>query len=205
MKHYVYHICREGREDELDHGYIGVTVDPQRRWDQHQRCAYNQNLQQKVYHFMRKFKDTISFRIIFEGSFEEAYEFEAAQRPEQGMGWNMARGGDNTHNMFGIKCIIDGVEYESINHARRETGLDYQTIKKIQNGEEVFITRLRDRAIPPSNLKPVTLECAKTGEEHSFRCLSEAWEWMGKQGSVSGNIKKQSAKGRPAYGYYWKY
>lgn len=154
---------------------------------------------------MRKFKDEISFRIIFEGTFEEAYEYEAQMRPEQGMGWNMARGGDNTHNMFGHKVTIDGVEYESIAHAHRATGLDYATLKKIREGKEVFVTRVRDREKPSSSLKPVILVDQKTGEERSFNCIAAAWEWIGKSGAASGNIAKQSRKGRPAYGYYWKF
>lgn len=38
-----------------------------------------------------------------------------------------------------------------------------------------------------------------------FDDIDEAYEWIGKTGTPSGNIAKQSAKGRPAYGYYWIY
>ena len=54
-------------------------------------------------------------------------------------------------------------------------------------------------------LKPTTLTDPDTGEVFCFDSLQSAWEWLGKSGKAGGNISKQKAKGRPAYGYYWNY
>lgn len=93
---YLYHIRRKGME--LSEGYIGVTTNSTRRFDQHLRDAKNKNRRNRNYHLynaIRKYED-IEFVVIQEGTEEEILQMEFTLRPEPNMGWNQAVGG--SHN-----------------------------------------------------------------------------------------------------------
>ncbi len=93
----VYHIRKVGNES-LEEGYIGISSDLEKRWDDHDRLAYINKTSPKrlypVYHAMRKYETEKI--VIFEGSEEECRKLEYELRPNPNMGWNLAVGG--SHN-----------------------------------------------------------------------------------------------------------
>lgn len=200
MKFYIYHIAPKGVED-LNEGYIGVSVDPKRRWIQHQAKVRNGS-GYNVYDFIRKTGgiDSVEFRVVEEYDTEEAvYDRENELRPEPYMGWNESIGGICAS--MGAPVEYEGVRYSSVAGMARELGIDPKTAKRMLEGKPVFQTHTEYNV----SKKPVTIRDAKTNEEQSFDSLKDAWDWIGKQGNVNGNVAKQTKKGRPAYGYYWTY
>lgn len=201
MKYTVYMVSPVGEYD-IDKYYIGVTCDIERRWCQHRNYARNGVRNQVIYQEMRKQECMITPLAEFTTDYE-AYAYEKALRPSINTGWNMNGGGD-TEFACGEPVWYNGVEYKSLKNMAECMNIDWKTAMKILAGEETF-TKPRDRKVKPKNLKPVVIIDAKTGEETEYVCLSEAWEAIGRDGQVSGNIAKQKSKGRPAYGYYWEY
>lgn len=197
----VYHIGMVGDHD-TSKGYIGVTSDYQRRKGHHCQHVRRKDFRQPLYKFLDEVGlDNVEFNIIFTGTKEECYKLEETLRPDFDIGWNTTPGGSDKRYSR-ERVTVDGVEYMSIQKAKEATGYDYLTLKKIQKGIEVFKVYSGADNV---NSKPVTLTHPNTGEEYLFPCLKDAWNWLGKEGGVSGNIAKQKAKGRTAYGYYWNY
>lgn len=90
-KNYVYHACREQDVGDYTKGYIGVSIDPVRRERQHRNrngSCYN------LHKALDKYCDVV-FNVIFEGTLEECYAYEAKLRPKVYMGWNILIGGIN--------------------------------------------------------------------------------------------------------------
>lgn len=197
-KYYVYHIAPTG-EENLSKGYIGITVDPDRRWKAHKRKVHNGGTH-NVYDFIRQVGlDNVEFRVVEEyHDIHEAYAREEELRPTVYMGWNESIGGV-TANM-GVPVEYQGQTYSSVSGMARVIGIDWKTAKRLIDGLPTLTTGYESPAA-----KPVTIKCAKTGEERCFSKMLDAWEWIGKEGGVNGNIAKQTKKGRPAYGYYWEY
>lgn len=199
MKYSVYHIYEEGKSS-LDLGYIGCSSNVEERLRKHRKYTLNGSDRQKLYEELRKLPlSSIKYRILFTGSKEEAFEYENKLRPSPNMGWNSGKGG------IAWQCQtveVNGIVYASFTLAKEATGYDYATLKKIQQGIPVFQPQTGSNNV---RSKPVTLMDSKTGKEMSFVNLQAAWDWIGKHGAVNGNIAKQKAKGRPAYGYYWNY
>lgn len=89
---YLYHIKRPGMG--TDEGYIGITTNTTRRFDQHIReKRMSRNLH--LYNALRKYDD-IEFVILEEGEDDYIRQREYELRPEPNMGWNHAVGG--SHN-----------------------------------------------------------------------------------------------------------
>ena len=199
MTYYVYQIAQTGTTS-LDEGYIGVSVDPKRRWKAHQ-SRLRQGFELTVYQRIREIGlDNVTFTVIEEYETEKAaYDREAELRPLPDMGWNQSCGGATAN--YGNVVEFEGEVYPSINSVAKMLGVDRATAQKIVDGKPVFQSG-REYSVAK---KAVVIKSANTTEEHSFPSLQEAWEFIGKQGHVSGNIAKQSKKGRPAYGYYWTY
>lgn len=82
--------------DPYEECYIGVTNNPQRRWDSHCKSEYT------VGKYIRKYNLTFedNFVIIFEGSDEECFDIENKYRPFPLMGLNEASGGHGGHTKY---------------------------------------------------------------------------------------------------------
>jgi hypothetical protein len=91
--YYVYHICDHSN---TKHGYIGVTNDPERRWNNHIKSNT------RVGRSIRKHGWTIdnNMKIIYTGSDSECFLLEQTLRPHPNIGLNIAVGGQggNTGN-----------------------------------------------------------------------------------------------------------
>lgn len=85
---YVYHIKLEGMG--LDEGYVGISIDPQRRWKEHHSSRYDYPLQRAI----KKYKDKILYIIlgVFESEDQARWQ-EYTLRPFPQIGWNILRGG----------------------------------------------------------------------------------------------------------------
>ena len=89
MTFYVYHIHVM---PSLDLGYIGVTKNPQLRWQQHgwARKQSNRHLRSAL----KKYGDAVKFTMLASNLDQEAAELlEQMLRPRPNMGWNIAVGG----------------------------------------------------------------------------------------------------------------
>lgn len=84
--YYVYHISDT---DNLDEGYVGVTKSPEKRWKQH--CFSEYTIGKTIRNNEWLFET--HFKIIFEGTKEECFDFEKKLRPENFIGLNEAPGG----------------------------------------------------------------------------------------------------------------
>lgn len=85
---YLYHIRRVCDAGNTAEGYIGISNNPARRLTQHQRGGHNIHLDNA----MAKYADA-EMVILDQGTRAEMLTKEAALRPTDGLGWNIAAGG----------------------------------------------------------------------------------------------------------------
>ncbi|WP_422463921.1 NUMOD3 domain-containing DNA-binding protein [Endozoicomonas sp. ALB115] len=80
--YYVYHVCNPEHTNILSEGYIGVTTNLNRRFQEHRG----------------RFKDKgdLSFSVVDSGTESEMSELEFKLRPESNIGWNITVGGKTT-------------------------------------------------------------------------------------------------------------
>jgi group I intron endonuclease len=93
MIYSVYHITTSpGRGELLNYGYIGITKNPELRFTQHGWNKKNSN--KHLRNAIAKYKDNIKFVILAKDlDYEAACLLEEMLRPEENMGWNIAKGG----------------------------------------------------------------------------------------------------------------
>ncbi len=87
--HYVYHIHLTESSD-LNEGYIGVSQDPVKRFDQHKKSRLVVGKAIRKYGLMPERNLTI---LASFGESESAYSFEKELRPDVRCGWNLGTGG----------------------------------------------------------------------------------------------------------------
>ncbi len=83
---YVYWIKSDNHKDILTEGYVGITTNPPKRFNEHK------NSKRKVGNAIRKHSIN-SYEIVFEGTEEECLAKEIELRPIDGLGWNITKGG----------------------------------------------------------------------------------------------------------------
>ena len=87
----VYWIRRQGMTDITRDGYVGVTsLSLSERFDQHSKNVYRKSIVKKA---IDKYCDIV-IDLVYEGCDEECLRFEATYRPEENIGWNIAKGGN---------------------------------------------------------------------------------------------------------------
>lgn len=145
-KHYVYHAVREQDKEDYSKGYVGVSVDVKRRQRQH-RGGKGKNP-----HFesaLLKYPDII-WNILFEGTREECYTYEAKLRSEGNIGWNIRAGGAGdgytptgrkghseetkekirrANNVL-VKMQIEGKNYYTKKKAVEDLGISRRTLER---------------------------------------------------------------------------
>jgi len=92
MKAVVYWIRHKDHINPYEEGYIGVTVNFDRRIKSHFRFAekqkhLNEHLQKNL------LSDNTKIDILYEGEEDFSYEIEKHYRPNLCIGWNLAKGG----------------------------------------------------------------------------------------------------------------
>ena len=101
---YVYWIHYPEHSDMFSEGYIGVSIDPQKRLKRH-FCliegGWHENPHLK--RVFNKHKDKIVQSVILCGTEEYCYELESKLRPNKQIGWNIAEGGFAPPKMMGHK------------------------------------------------------------------------------------------------------
>ena len=93
---YLYWIHLESHIDIYTEGYVGVSVDPDRRYVEHLKSGKG--------YYRSDFRDALrsgltSLSIIFYGSVGECYKLESHLRPGEFIGWNVGPGGVGYQNL----------------------------------------------------------------------------------------------------------
>ena len=150
---HIYWIKLEDHKDMTEEGYIGVSLDAERRFRQHISEMKNGGhtntiLQRALYKYG---EDKIKMQLVLEGDEDYCYLMEAKLRPEKLIGWNIAIGGNkppvtegplsaehkakiskaNKGNSNGAKKIeVDGIIYESIKAYADAFKIKYGTVRQ---------------------------------------------------------------------------
>lgn len=77
-------------------GYVGVTLDFERRKKEHLSKDVNSHFNAAI----KKYKDSIVWDIIYKGDITECYKKESQYRPVPNLGWNIAVGGTTSSNFM---------------------------------------------------------------------------------------------------------
>lgn len=95
---YVYAIGAKDdlAENNFDFAYIGVSVDPERRWNQHMVSKYTVGTVLRAMDW--KFNDNLI--ILFEGTEDECFEIENMLRPKDCIGLNISVGGHGGYTKY---------------------------------------------------------------------------------------------------------
>ncbi|WVX98424.1 hypothetical protein PLAPEKGO_00126 [Klebsiella phage KP6] len=85
--------------------YIGVTNDPQRRYEQHLANAFQYNVESELYDAMRKYGAS-AFTFVIIAQTDEVYKWELekqliAQYDSYELGYNMNKGGNDGSHLVG--------------------------------------------------------------------------------------------------------
>jgi len=101
MIYSVYHITiNPGNGPLLNYGYIGITKDTDKRFAQHRLNKKKSNPHLK--YALEKYKDNIKFVVLASNlDYEAACLLEEMLRPNENMGWNIAKGGSIPPNPKG--------------------------------------------------------------------------------------------------------
>ena len=99
--YYVYWYRLPEHNYPYTQGYIGITNDLKRRHQQHTYSANQDNKYKLDTHFTRAISkygsiDSLVKEVLYEGTFEEAYNLEYEYRPQLNLGWNVCTGGEHS-------------------------------------------------------------------------------------------------------------
>ena len=98
---YVYWLHTESQTDYYNDGYIGVSIDHEKRFKDH--IYMLENDRHENIHLTRAFKKydkKIVKSVLFEGGESECYSYESELRSDKNIGWNIAEGGSSPPKMF---------------------------------------------------------------------------------------------------------
>lgn len=84
---YLYHICRERDKGDLTKGYVGISNNPERRW-QNEKWQGNTHLKSAL----KKYTDIVKY-VVVQGTRDFCCWLEVCWRPIENIGWNIATGG----------------------------------------------------------------------------------------------------------------
>ena len=93
MKTYLYWVHLP--DQTINEGYLGVSNNYIRRWKEHT----TKNLPTHFCYAVKKYKDTLVWEVLFEGTNEECYLLESQLRFTSGIGWNTTPGGAIPSNL----------------------------------------------------------------------------------------------------------
>ena len=90
--YYLYWIHRKSHKNLKEDGYVGVSFNPNQRFNQH-RSRARKKYKSHLYNAINKYDD-ILYDIICIGSFEYICDLENKLRPKENIGWNNLPGGE---------------------------------------------------------------------------------------------------------------
>lgn len=91
---YVYWVHLPNQQIKTE-GYVGVSINPQKRWEQHKTQKSSKHLSNAI----TKYGEQLIWDVIFFGPLEGCYQLEEYFRPTPTIGWNIAIGGENSGNL----------------------------------------------------------------------------------------------------------
>lgn len=102
VKCYLYWIKTKGMQDIFTEGYVGISIKPKKRCNEHLLAAKND-----VYYYKTDFKNALLSGMFFQeillvGSVEYCLEVERKLRPSEHIGWNNAVGGREGKFIHGL-------------------------------------------------------------------------------------------------------
>jgi predicted GIY-YIG superfamily endonuclease len=100
--HSVYWIHHPTHTDMFSQGYVGVSVDAERRFDEHLKKSDNRHLKFAINKYGW---DTLVKRQILIADKQYCLEVERKLRPDKSIGWNCAIGGGNPPNLLGRRFV----------------------------------------------------------------------------------------------------
>lgn len=87
--HFVYWVHLPEHTDIQTQGYVGVSVSPKRRLQEHKNSTNNKYLSRAL----NKHSESIIQSIVFKGNDNACYQYEEQLRPTVNIGWNNNKGG----------------------------------------------------------------------------------------------------------------
>ena len=121
---HLYHICRRKDIGNLNSGYLGISINPLRRWATHKSQQKNQHLQRAY----EKYNDIVEY-VVTSGTDNYCRYLEVVWRPEQRIGWNIAVGGGLTPDVTGR--IMTEEHKRKIGEAQKGKTISEESRKKM--------------------------------------------------------------------------
>jgi len=170
-------------------GYIGVSIDPSRRFTEHQSSKQRYRLHEEI----KNNESEIIYDIIYIGTEESCYDFEKELRPTIHIGWNLAAGG-----IGGTSGLLKGVKKSKPAHNKGKPMSEEQKehLRQIMTG---CTSSNKGKSHGPKS-QEIKDKISKTG-----KALNRIGHWSGKiKGPISDETKekiRQAKLGKPNLGY----
>lgn len=170
--YYLYWIRYQDHTDPKTQGYIGISSRPDDRFLEHKRGQKNKILPRVI-------SKGASMEILLEGfSLEKALLEESKYRPEEKIGWNIAKGGDIPPSKRGHKYK----QGKQILKGQQRT--DAQKLASLYHKEKMSGRIPWNKGLPQKEENKPYKKCIYKGIE--FNSQKEAAEYFGvSQGAVS--------------------
>lgn len=99
----VYWIRCADHTDMMTQGYVGVSMDAERRWGEHQKSRQNQHFKFAIQKY--GWDNLIKTQLLISTE-DYCLEIERKLRPEKNIGWNIAAGGGKPPVAYGNKTRV---------------------------------------------------------------------------------------------------
>lgn len=96
---FVYWIKHKNHKDIKTEGYVGISINPEKRFKNHISYDANKHLRNALI----KYKDDITIQIVIEEEKDFCLLLEEELRPNDNIGWNIVKGGGLPPNIKGMK------------------------------------------------------------------------------------------------------
>ena len=133
---FVYWLHLQSHQDILSQGYVGVSIDPTSRFNEHKGESTKLNPTNLVLaRAFKKYSTQIVQDIVFAGSNTECYAFEERIRPVSHIGWNINKGGICPPSQKGIQR--SALTREKIKNNSSKQGAE-RTIDYVKKHQDVI-------------------------------------------------------------------
>jgi hypothetical protein len=204
--YYVYHIKLP--HHGLDQGYIGISINPRERWNQHRKRNKGKNSVNPILtNVFNKYKGQLEYKIL--AAYENEHDVlwhEYTLRPQKNMGWNIAIGG--------AKCPMHGIGGHS-EATRKKISESHKGKKKSPEAIANYIAATKGKKKKPYSeerkasisghnsprAKPVNIYCYKTNELLYENVVLRQWakENNGHHSNLGRTLKADRSKPSTKY------